>query len=138
MKAAGGLLTTILTVVSAAVIGVGVPVGWLWIGSQLQGDSGATSLDFSVAALIMTGIIVTYVFVLFLAGWVMSLLGVSSEVSAPRGARAPWMRGMTEGAGKGDGMNGVERTFVLTTLLVTAAVFVWFLFFAEGGGLPRP
>ena len=126
-----------LTIIAAALVGVGVPLAWLWIGSQLQDEKGATSLDFYVAAVVMTGIIVTYVLVLFIAGWVMSLLGVSNDVSGPRGPRSPWMRGMTEGAGQGDGMNAVERAFVVTTLLVTAAVFVWFLFFAEGGGLPR-
>jgi hypothetical protein len=45
------LLTFAVTVVSAAVLGFGVPLGWLWIGSQVQGGSGATTLNFSVAML---------------------------------------------------------------------------------------
>jgi len=134
MKATRGLIVNLVTIVAAAAIGFGVPLGWVWIGSQLQGESGATTLSFSVAVLILAGIIATYVAVLFFAGWVMARLGVGAEATGP--ARSPWMQGMTEGAGKNTSVSGVERLFVMTTLLVSAAFWVWFLFFAQGGGLP--
>lgn len=134
MRAARGLIVNVATVVSAVVIGFGIPLLWVWIGSQLQGERGATTLSFGVAVLILAGIIVSYVGVLYLAGWAMSYLGADDESRSP--TRSPWMQGMTEGAKKNSAVSGFERLFVITTLLVSAAFWVWFLFFAEGGGLP--
>jgi hypothetical protein len=129
-------------VVVAAIVGFGVPLGWVWIGSQVQGGSGATSVDFSVAMLILFGIIVTYVAILWIAGWVISR--VEREPDAQRQqstSRTPWMRGMTDTrAIKPRGSMGsawtVEMVFVSTTLIVTAAFFLWFLFLA-GSPLPN-
>ncbi len=129
------------TVIAAVLIGFGIPAGWLWIGSQVQGERGATSLDFSVAVGILFGIIITYVGVLYIAGWF--LARSQPEVNDPRQrgtSREPWMRGMTDTRtvykGQGPQMSDIERVFITTTLIVTAAAWVWFLFFAEGGGLP--
>ena len=62
-------------------IGFGVPLGWIWIGSQLQGDSGASDVDFSVAMAILFGIIATYVCCSTSPGIVMAS-------SSPQGAGA--------------------------------------------------
>jgi hypothetical protein len=124
------------TVVAAALMGFGVPLGWLWIGSQLQGNSGATNVDFSVAMAVLFGIILTYVLLLYLAGIVMALLD-RSDRSAPS-TRAPWMRGQTETrpGPRRDAINGVERLFVVTTVVVTLAFWLWFAFKA-GSPLPN-
>ena len=131
-----------LTVISAAAIGFGVPLLWVWIGSQLQGGSGATELNFTVAVAILAGIIVTYIGVLYIAGWLMSRFESDPDSGKQRGtSREPWMRGMsdTRSVGprrKSTAAESIERVFIVTTMLVTAAAWVWFLFFAEGGGLP--
>lgn len=126
------------TVVAAALIGFGVPLAWIWIGSQLQGDSGATTTSFSVAMAILFGIIASYVALLYLAGIVMALLESRSEEGdvAPR---APWMRGQTEtrrSSAKRTATDGVERLFVVTTVVVTVAFWLWFAFKA-GSPLPN-
>jgi hypothetical protein len=134
------ILVLVATVVSAALIGVGVPVGWLWIGSQVQGDTGATSLDFSVVMLVLFGIIATYVAVLFVAGWIMERADPSVRDDTQRGtARTPWMRGMTDTRAhlrQRPVAAGIERVFVITTLLATVAFWLWLLFLA-GSPLPN-
>lgn len=140
MRAISGILTLVATVIAAIVIGFGVPLAWLYIGSQLQGGSGATSLSFSVAVAILVGIIVSYIGVLYLAGWLMTLLGENHDEGADReDNRRPWQRGMTDTrpARPGETMGAIERVFVVTTIIVIGAAGVWFLFFAEGGGLPN-
>lgn len=129
--------TLALTVFAAALIGFGVPLGWIWIGSQLQGGSGATNLHFSVAMAILFGIIFSYVLLLYLAGLVMSLFDVG-EQRAPATARSPWMRGQTDTrqANQRESVNGVERVFVVTTMIVTVAFWLWFAFKA-GSPLPN-
>jgi hypothetical protein len=126
------------TVVAAAVMGFGVPVGWLWIGSQLQAGSGASTVNFSVAMVILFGIILTYVFLLYVAGIVMALLDRPDHGPGPRGPRSPWMRGQTETrpGPKRQVINGVERIFVVTTIVVTVAFWLWFAFEA-GSPLPN-
>lgn len=140
MHKARGLGTLILTIVVAAVVGFGVPLGWVWIGSQVQGGSGATSVDFSVAMLILFGIIFTYVLILWVAGWIIARLEPDDPKKQTGTARSPWMRGMTDTrAIKPRGADRtwtVEAVFVGTTLIVTAAFWLWFLFIA-GSPLPN-
>jgi hypothetical protein len=136
VRAIASLTSFALTVVAAIVIGFGVPLGWIWIGSQLQGNNGATNTSFSVAMAILFGIIFTYVVLLYLAGFVMALFeGSGQQGPAPR---APWMRGMTDTrpSTPNNSMGGIERVFVVTTMIVTAAFWLWFAFKA-GSPLPN-
>ena len=129
-----------LTVVAAVLIGFGVPLGWVWIGSQLQGDHGATGTSFTVAMTILFGIIATYVLVLYLAGIMMALFETAATRGGPQPrARAPWMRGMTDTRQvkrPGDTLGNIERIFVVTTMIVTVAFWLWFAFEA-GSPLPN-
>jgi len=127
-----------LTVVAAVLIGFGVPLAWVWIGSQLQGDSGATTTNFSVAMAILFGIIATYVLLLYVAGIVMALFETANRGPQQR-SRAPWMRGMTDTRQvkrPGDTLGSVERIFIVTTVIVTVAFWLWFAFEA-GSPLPN-
>lgn len=136
MRAITSVFTFMLTIVAAIAIGFGVPLAWLWIGSQLQGDTGATNLNFSVAMAILFGIIASYVLLLYLAGIVMSVLASSADDSP--GPRAPWMRGMTDTRPhqRQQSLGTVERVFVVTTMIVTAAFWFWFAF-ESGSPLPN-
>lgn len=140
MRPISDIAVLVATVVAAALIGFGIPLLWVWIGSQLQGDSGATTLSFTVAVAILVGIIASYAAVLYAAGWLMTRLEPRAGEQRQRGtAREPWLRGMSDtktAARGGSSMSPIERVFVVTTLIVTGAAWVWFLFFAEGGGLP--
>jgi hypothetical protein len=130
----------VLTVVVAAIVGFGVPLGWVWVGSQVQGGSGATSVDFSVAMLIFFGIVVTYMVILWIAGWVISRVEPVDPTKQTSTSRTPWMRGMTDTRPiKPKGAQPawtVETVFVGTTLIVTAAFWLWFMFLA-GSPLPN-
>lgn len=139
MRAVSQVLTFVVTVVAAVIIGFGVPLAWVWIGSQLQTSSGASTVNFSVAMVILFGIIASYVLLLYLAGIVMAIFGPRDGGGggpAPR-ARMPWMKGMTDTRElrRGPTMGGIERLFVITTVLVTIAFWLWFAFLA---GSPLP
>ena len=137
VRAIFSVLTFAVTVAASVLIGFGVPLGWIWIGSQLQGDNGATNTSFSVAMAILFGIILSYVLLLYLAGVVMMRFE-SAAADRPATSRSPWMRGQTDTRQRtqGSGMGGVERVFVVTTMLVTAAFWLWFAFKA-GSPLPN-
>jgi hypothetical protein len=127
-------LILVATVVGAAVIGFGVPLLWIWIGSILEGDDGVSSVSFAVAMAVLAGIISTYVLAMFLGAWLQSRLADAPQQTD----RAPWLRSMRDTpyrAGEAK-LGPLERVFVVTTLLVSAAFWVWFLFFA-GSSLPN-
>ncbi len=133
MRTVKGVLTFVLTVTAAVAIGFGIPLGWVWIGSQLQSDDGASTVSWSVAMVILFGIIFTYIALLYVASLAMGRLEERNEASSS--ARAPWMQGMTETRSKQGSLAGIERVFVVTTLLVTVAFWLWFAFLA---GSPIP
>ena len=138
MRAVEQLVSFVATVVAAVIIGFGVPLAWVWIGSQLQSGSGASTVNFSVAMVILFGIILTYVLLLYLAGIVMAIFGPREGTGGPTvRSRAPWMKGMTDTRElkRGSAMGGIERLFVVTTVIVTVAFWLWFAFKA---GSPLP
>ena len=60
-----------IAIVLALGIGLAVPLLWVWIGSKLQG-SGADTVNSSTAAIIFAGIVLTYLALLFVAGWIVA------------------------------------------------------------------
>jgi hypothetical protein len=134
------VLTTVLTVLAAVLLGFGIPLFWVWVGSQVQGHSGGVDVDFSVAMIVLFGIILSYVGILYIAGWLMARRD-AVETTQRSTSRTPWLRGHSDTralARHRSRISGIERLFVSTTLIVSAAAFIWFFLFAEGGGLPRP
>jgi hypothetical protein len=123
-----------IAIVLALGIGLGVPLLWVWIGSKLQ-SAGSDSVNSSTAAIIFAGIVVTYLFLLFVAGWVQSR-GESTQGRPP--TRYPWNRSMRDepyrpGEKK---LSPIESAFVFTTVVVTGAFMLWFFVFA-GSPLPN-
>jgi hypothetical protein len=81
-----------IAIVLALGIGLAVPLLWVWIGSKLQGG-GADTVNSSTAAIIFAGIVVTYLFLLFVAGWIQAR-GQTEEEGPPQ--RYPWNRSMRD------------------------------------------
>lgn len=129
-------LVVVLTAVIAVGMAFGVPLLWLYIGSQLQGDTGATEVSFSVAMITLAGIIATYVFILWAAGLIQQRLPQPDE--RPGAKRAPWMRSMRDSPHRHgeDDLTVIERTFVVTTMIAFVAFLLWFAFIA-GSPLPN-
>jgi hypothetical protein len=125
-----------LTVVVAVLMAFGVPLAWLYIGSQLQGDTGATQVSFTVAMITLAGIIVTYLGILWVAGWAQSRAPHDDDRAGSH--RAPWMRSMRDTPHRHgeDDLTAIERTFVMTTLIAFVAFLFWFAFIA-GSPLPN-
>ena len=83
----------VLEIIAAALIGAGVPLLWIWIGSLIQSSRGAQHVEGSTAAIIFVGILATYVVVLMIAGAIQAR-GQADEDRRP--ARYPWNRSMRD------------------------------------------
>ena len=107
-------------------VGLGVPLLWIWVGSQFQ---ASTAPSWTALAVVHVGMIGT---LLLIAGFFSFFVARSKE---SRRARSDWMRGQSE--------ERRRETFSDThplEMIIFFAVFVdiivfigWFLFFADPG-----
>lgn len=80
-------ITRIGVVVLGIVVGVGVPLGWVWVGSQLQ---ETTAPSWTALAVVHVGLIFS---LLLIAGFFSFFVARDKE---KKRERPDWMRGMTE------------------------------------------
>jgi multisubunit Na+/H+ antiporter MnhC subunit len=122
----------VLEIVAAIVVGAGVPLFWIWIGSVVQGSRGAQGVEASTAIVLVLGILISYTVILIVAGAIQG----RNQASRPP-TRHPWNRSMRDapyrpGEGK---LSPVEAVFVGTAIVASVAMLVWFFAFA-GNPLP--
>jgi hypothetical protein len=133
-RASGTTARFALEVIAAVVIGAGVPLFWIWVGSLIQSSRGAQNVEGSTAAILIVGILASYVIILIVAGAIQAR-GQASDERAP--ARYPWNRSMRDEPYKPgtEKLTPVEAVFVGTAIVASIAMLVWFFAFA---GSPLP
>jgi hypothetical protein len=124
-----------LEVAAAVVIGAGIPLLWVWIGSLIQAARGAQAVEAGTALAMVVGILASYVVVLFIASAIQAHNRSEEEAAGP--VRYPWNRSMRDepyrpGSGK---LSPVEAVFVGTAIVASIAMMIWFFAFA---GSPLP
>jgi hypothetical protein len=112
---------------------IGVPIGWLWIGSQWQADSQSTGFGPYVAVLF--GIIVS---VAVLAKGLAILNRAYGRVAGDdptMRVRLPWHRSMRGDEDSRYQRNVLDVVMVISVSIAVLAMGIWFFFFA---GSPLP
>ena len=123
----------VVEVVAAILVGAGVPLFWIWLGSQIQGSRGAQAVEAGTAVIMIVGILISYTVVLIVAGAIQA----RGQGAQRPPTRYPWMRSMRDepyrpGTGK---LSPVEAVFVGTAVVASVAMMIWFFAFA---GSPLP
>ena len=126
------VVRALLTLAGAAVVGFGIPAGWLLVGGAIQGASDGGGTAFVAIAVIFCGIVGSY-FALIWAVGLAAAWRAGDETGRPR--RYNWNRSLRDEAHQAPKLNWIESLFVTTAILVGAAYMVWFFFFA-GSSLP--
>ena len=122
-----------LMAVGSIFLWIGIPVGMLWIGSQIQSDSGQASFGLYMG--ILLGIVVSMVVV----GKALSklnrayaqLMGTTSTVRM----RSSWMKSMRGERDSGRPRSVLDVVMVWSVALALLCFGVWFFAFA-GSSLP--
>jgi hypothetical protein len=135
-RASGKTGRFVLEVLAAVFVGAGIPLFWIWVGSQIQGSRGAQAVEASTAVILIVGILISYIIVLIVAG-ALQARGQDPEQRRPP-TRYPWMRSMRDepyrpGTNK---LTPVEAVFVGTAVVASIAMLIWFFAFA-GSPLPN-
>jgi hypothetical protein len=135
LKRVGLVAATALVTIN---IWTGGPLFAVWVGSQVQGDTGSPSM-----AAVFTVIVVLAALVAVLA-WALTWLNAKyDEVTGrPPAARqtSPWLRSMRDeretDVRRKFGISAVERVVVITVVAAVLVFEIWFFFFA-GSSLPN-
>jgi len=136
MNQAGTSLAKVLLIALMAIgsvfLWIGIPVGWLWIGSQFQEGSGQASFGLYLG--VLAGIIVSMV----VMGKVLQRLnGAYGRLTGSEMVRVrmPWHRSL-RGEDEGRAPRQILDVVMVVSVMTAGFVFlVWFLFFA-GSSLP--
>lgn len=111
---ASALLTGVIMVGASLALWIGVPAGWLWIGSQVQGSTGNVG---TAIAVMLVGAIVSIVAL----AWVLGRLGrVHEHLREARGAERT-------------GPPLLEVVLVVTAAVALIGFAIWFFVFAGPG-----
>jgi uncharacterized membrane protein YbhN (UPF0104 family) len=141
------ILLVAIMFIGSLVLWVGVPLGWLWIGSHIQGETG--SLGFALLSM-MAGMLLTTVAVVSFLGRldrrlieVQELRGGTSRPGAarrshrgrsPRAYRASASR--RGGATRRQAATALEQVLVLSAVVAVMGFSVWFFGFSGSPPLP--
>jgi hypothetical protein len=133
-RASGKTGRFFLEIAAAAIVGAGVPLFWIWIGSMIQSSRGAQNVEGSTAAILIVGILGTYVIILMIAS-VIQGRSKANEERAPQ--RYPWNRSMRDEPYRpgSEKLTPVEAVFVGTAIVASIAMVIWF-FALAGSPLP--
>lgn len=115
---ASGLMVLFIMVVGSLVLWIGVPAGWLWVGSQLQSETGLGT----AILVMMVGVLVSVVALAAFLSWVNRK---HEELREARGL--PQAR-----------TSVLERVLVVTAAVAVVGFTIWFLGFAGPGPTIAP
>jgi HAMP domain-containing protein len=109
-------LLVVIMFVGSLVLWVGVPVAWLWVGSQLQASS---SMATAIGAM-MIGMLLTIAAVVAGLGWLNRKHVELQEA-----------RGLPE-----SGTTALELVLVVSAVVAVTGFFVWFFGFSGSSPIP--
>jgi heme/copper-type cytochrome/quinol oxidase subunit 2 len=108
------VLTAVIMVGASLLLWIGVPAGWLWVGSQIQGSSGSIG---TAIAVMLVGAVVSIVAL----AWVLGRLNrYHEQLREARGARS-------------HGPPLLEVVLVVTAAVALVGFAIWFFVFAGPG-----
>lgn len=113
---------------------LGIPIGWLWIGSQVQSDTQSTG--FGPYFLVIAGICVSvFAVTKLLASLNRTYARVAGEDEVVR-VRPPWHRSMRGEDDSRPPRSVLDVVMVISVSIAATAMAIWFFFFA-GSSLPN-
>jgi hypothetical protein len=122
-----------LMALGSVVLWIGSPLGWLWIGSQMQKDTQAAG--FGPYMVVLFGIAITAVVLAKLLQRLNRLYGTVAGEDEPVRIVLPWHRGL-RGQNEGRPPRTVlDVVMVISVSIGVVAFSIWFFFFA---GSPLP
>jgi hypothetical protein len=134
-RAGRSLAATILVltmIVAALSMWTVIPLGWVWIGSQLSKGQAPAGGPYMV---VLVGIVVSILIVSWLLGRLNSVYVNLTGSNTVEPMRPNWLKSMRDTPGKPNYPTVLETVIVASVVLAILAATAWF-FFAAGSPLP--
>ena len=130
-RLAGGALIALMAL-GSILLWLVTPVGWIWIASQL---STSSQPSLALYGMLVVAIPATMVLVGRGLGRLNRLYGEVMGIHHDGKVVLPWHRSMRAERDAGHPRSVLDVVMVLSVTVALAALGVWFLFFASGGGI---
>jgi hypothetical protein len=130
-KAAAAFLIVAMSV-AALFLWVGIPIGWLWIGSQLVSSSQPSMGPYAVVAI---GIIASVVIDAMILSRLNRTYQRVTETDGQVRLQLPWMKSMRGERESGRSTSVLDIILVGSVTLAGLTMFLWWVFLA---GSPLP
>lgn len=121
-----------LMALGSVMLWIGIPLGWLWLGSQLQAGSGQASFGLYLG--VLGGIVVSMVVLGKLLSRLNGAYGRLTGSETVR-VRLPWHRSMRGEDDRRPPRQVLDVVMVISVLAAGAVFLFWFFVFA---GSPLP
>jgi hypothetical protein len=130
-KAAAAFLIVAMSV-AALLLWVGIPIGWLWIGSQLVSSSQPSMGPYAVVAIgIVASVVIDAMILSRLNRTYQRVTGTDGQVRL----QLPWMKSMRGERESGRSTSVLDIILVGSVTLAGLSMFLWWIFLA---GSPLP
>ena len=130
-KAAAAFLIVAMSL-AALFLWVGIPIGWLWIGSQLVSSSQPSMGPYAVVAI---GIIASVVIDAMILSRLNRTYQRVTETDGQVRLQLPWMKSMRGERESGRSTSVLDIILVGSVTLAGLSMFLWWIFLA---GSPLP
>jgi multisubunit Na+/H+ antiporter MnhB subunit len=118
--------------VAAMLLWIGIPLGWLWIGSQLVDSSQPSMGPYMVVVIgIIASVVIDAVVISRLNRQYERVMGSRGQIRV----QLPWLKSMRGERERSRDISVLDVIMVGTVTLAALAAGIWFFFFA-GSSLP--
>ena len=108
-----------------AFLAIGIPVAWLWVGSQVQGGTSPTG---TAIVTVIVGLTMSYAIVAVIAAWLKGRVSGANERY-----RFLWSRSLSEERYTPEGTPFLDTVLIIATIVVALIIIVWFFAFGNPG-----
>jgi hypothetical protein len=108
-----------------AFLAVGVPLAWVWVGSQVQGGTSPTG---TAIVTVIVGLTMSYAIVAVIAAWFKGRVGGETTRY-----RFLWNRSMRDTQYTPTSTTFLENVLIIATIVVALIIVVWFFAFGNPG-----
>ncbi len=117
LTGASGMILVTIMLGGGLLLWVGVPVGWLYVGSQVQGETGSLG---AALAVMMVGVLASILVIVPVLGWL-----------DHRHSQLRVARGLDD-----HGQTALEAVMTVSAGMAIVGFGVWFLFLSGASPLP--
>lgn len=110
--------------VLVALLAVGIPLAWVWVGSQVQGGTSPTG---TAIVTVIVGLTMSYSVVALIAAWLKGRHGSGERY------RFLWNRSMRDQRYTPSSTTFLENVLIIATIVVALIIAVWFFAFGNPG-----